>query len=46
MFLEGKAVQSIEDDPLSKKDVEQLKGDRKQGIWHYNKEINIEASGR
>jgi hypothetical protein len=35
-FMEGKKVKSIEGVPLSDEDLERLRKDGEQGIWHYN----------
>ncbi|KAG5978900.1 hypothetical protein E4U55_005777 [Claviceps digitariae] len=36
MFLQGKAVKSIEGVSVSQQDMNRLALDREQGIWHYN----------
>lgn len=36
MFLEGKAVKGVEGVPVSDYDLQRLKSDREQGIYHYN----------
>ncbi|KAH7127723.1 hypothetical protein EDB81DRAFT_846534 [Dactylonectria macrodidyma] len=36
MVIEGKRVKSIEGVPVSPEDLQRLKADREQGIWHYN----------
>jgi hypothetical protein len=45
MFLEGKAIKSVEGVPVSQEDLEQLERDRNQGIYHFNniKDKNPEA---
>ncbi|KAI9167316.1 hypothetical protein HJFPF1_03442 [Paramyrothecium foliicola] len=36
MFIEGKAVKAVEGVPISDEDLERLRSDGEQGIWHYN----------
>jgi uncharacterized membrane protein len=45
MYMDGKAVKSVEGVPLSKEDLERLAQDREKGIWHYNniKDKDLEA---
>ena len=45
MFLEGKAVKSIEGVPVTQEDLERLEKDRQQGIYHFNNinDQNLEA---
>ncbi|KAL6850918.1 hypothetical protein ACO1O0_008044 [Amphichorda felina] len=45
MFLEGKAVKSIEGVPVTQEDLQRLRRDRQQGIYHFNniKDRDLEA---
>lgn len=45
MFLEGKAVKSVEGVPVSEVDLQRLERDREQGVYHYNniKDKDLEA---
>lgn len=36
MFLEGKRVKGIEGVPVSDRDLQRLRDDRENGIWHFN----------
>lgn len=36
MAVEGKKVKAIEGVPISPEDLQKLKVDREQGVWHYN----------
>lgn len=48
MFLEGKRVKGVEGVPVSPEDLERLRVDREQGVWHWNniKDKDMEKSNK